>query len=178
MFPSISSKSVHDKVTWYWDHRWNSTALIWVRKQHKNELLILQEIWQICFARRTNHIATSLKQVPGSVLVLTSTNTLSMLCLHRSKKLAQPAWKISHTTARFSNYEWDWIYIMISAASWVWSIIKNIIVFPSDSKFLNKHLRDCFLKAIMSSPQEQEQKNIQGAVKMWPEDFNPVCPWN
>ena len=53
------------------------------------------------------------------MLVLASTNTSSMLCLHRSKKLAQPAWKISHTTARFSNYEWDWIYIMISAVSFV-----------------------------------------------------------
>ena len=53
------------------------------------------------------------------MLLLTSTNTSNMLCLHRSKKLAQPAWKISHTTARFSNYEWDWIYIMISAVSFV-----------------------------------------------------------
>ena len=53
------------------------------------------------------------------MLVVASTNTSSMLCLHRSKKLAQPAWKIAQTTVRFSNYEWDWICIMISAVSFV-----------------------------------------------------------
>ena len=39
----------------------------------------------------TNLTSACLKQVPGSVLVLGNTNTSCMLCLHRSKKLAQPA---------------------------------------------------------------------------------------
>ena len=53
------------------------------------------------------------------MLLVASTNTSSMLCLHRIKKLAQPAWKIAQATAHFSNYEWDWIYRMISAVSFV-----------------------------------------------------------
>ena len=41
--------------------------------------------------------------------------------------------------------------------------------------WITMQIRDCFLKA-MSSQQEQEGENMEGAVKMWPEDFNPVCP--